>query len=116
LVRFSVFLILCTGAALLKGRIPGLTGTYSPLFFFILLGAHALSFSELMTVAGLAAVVQCTFNLRQYPSLAQIGFNAANTIISAASAFALINRELSGLTGAALVIPSDSRRFGALPG
>lgn len=66
-VRFCVFLILCAGAALLKGRIPGLTGTYSPLFFFILLGAHALSFSELVMVAGLAAIVQCTFNLRQYP-------------------------------------------------
>jgi len=103
-VRFSVLLILCAGAALLKGRIPGLTGTYSPLFFFILLGAHALSLSELVVVAGLAAIVQCTFNLTQYPCLSQIGFNAANTMISTASAFAFINRQVPGLTDPPLVI------------
>src|SRR4030081_1729768 len=74
-VGFSVFLILCAAAALLKGRIPGIAGTYSPLFFFILLGSQALSFSELVVIAGLAAIVQCTFHLREYPSLAQVGFN-----------------------------------------
>ena len=103
-VRFFVFLILCAGAALLKGRIPGLTGTYSPPFFFILLGANALSFSELVVVAGLAAIVQCTFNLRQYPCLSQIEFNAANTIISTALAFAFINRQVPGLTDQPLAI------------
>jgi hypothetical protein len=103
-VRFTVFLILCAGAALLKGRIPGLTGTYSPLFFFILLGARTLSFSELVVVAGLAAIVQCTFNLRQYPCLSQIEFNAANTIISTALAYAFINRQVPGLTDQPLVI------------
>jgi len=103
-VRFCVFLILCAGAALLKGRIPGLTGTYSPLFFFLLLGSHALSFSELVVIGGLAATVQCTFNLREYPSLVQIGFNAANTIISTAAAFAFINRQVPGLTDQPLAI------------
>jgi hypothetical protein len=103
-VRFCVFLILCAGAALLKGRIPGLTGTYSPLFFFLLLGSHALSFSELVVIGGLAAIVQCTFNLRQYPCLSQIEFNAANTIISTAVAFAVINRQVPGLTDQPLVI------------
>jgi hypothetical protein len=103
-VRFSVFLTLCAGAALLKGRIPGLTGTYSPLFFFLLLGSHALSFSELVVIGGLAAIVQCTFNLRQYPCLSQIEFNAANTIISTALAFAFINRYVPGLTDLPLVI------------
>jgi hypothetical protein len=103
-VRFSVFLTLCAGAALLKGRIPGLTGTYSPLFFFLLLGSHALSFSELVVIGGLAAIVQCTFNLRQYPCLSQIEFNAANTIISTALAFAFINRHVPGLTDLPLAI------------
>lgn len=45
-IRFGVFLALFVGAALLKGRIPGLTGTYSPVFFLALVGSHALSFSE----------------------------------------------------------------------
>ena len=43
-IRFLAFLALFAGAALLKARIPGITGTYSPVFFFVLLGSHTFRF------------------------------------------------------------------------
>jgi len=103
-IRFCVFLALFAGAALLKGRIPGLTGTYSPVFFFVLVGSHALSFSEVVFAAGLAGIVQCTLFVQRYPSPAQVGFNAANMMIATASAFPLIHGEVHGLTEQPLMI------------
>ncbi len=103
-IRFSVFLALFVGAALLKGRIPGITGTYSPVFFFVLVGSHVLSFSEVVFAAGLAGIVQCTFFVQSYPSPIQVAFNAANMMISTASAFVFIHRGVPGLTEQPLMI------------
>jgi len=96
LTRFALFLALFIGAALLKGRIPGITGTYSPVFFFVLLGSRALSFSEVIVAAVLAGFVQCTVRAQQRPSPIQLAFNAANMTISAASAFVFIHPGVSG--------------------
>lgn len=104
LIQFSVFLALFAGAALLKGRIPGITGTYSPVFFFVLLGSQILSFSEVIFAAGLAGIVQCTLLVQRHPSPVQVAFNAANMMISTASAFAFIHREVLGLAEQPLMI------------
>jgi hypothetical protein len=104
LIRFSVFLALFVGAALLKGRIPGVTGTYSPAFFFVLLGCGVLSFSEVVFAAGLAGVVQTMFFVQRRPSGIQVAFNVANMMIGTASAFAFIHREVPGLTNQPLLI------------
>src|SRR4029077_14171009 len=101
---FSVFLVLFLGAALLKARIPGITGTYTPIFFFVLLGSEALSFPEVVTAAALAAIVQCTFNLKEFPSLAQIGFNASNTMISTTFAYLVIRWQSPGPTDQSLLL------------
>jgi hypothetical protein len=91
-IRFTLFLALFAAAALLKGRIPGITGTYSPVFFFVLVGSRVLSFSEVVFAAGLAGIVQCTFLVQRYPSPIQVVFNAANMMISTACAFAFIHQ------------------------
>jgi hypothetical protein len=102
-IRFLVFLTLFAAAALLKGRIPGITGTYSPVFFFVLLGSHELSFSEVVFAAALAGIVQCAFFVQRRPSSLQIAFNAANMTICAACAFCFIHRE-APLTQALLLV------------
>jgi len=102
--RFALFLALFAGAALLKGRIPGITGTYSPVFFFVLLGSHMLSFSEVVFAAGLAGIVQCTFLVQRHPTAAQIAFNAANMMIGTACAFAFIHRQVPVLAEQPLII------------
>jgi hypothetical protein len=102
--RFALFLALFAGAALLKGRIPGITGTYSPVFFFVLLGSHMLSFSEVVFAAGLAGIVQCTFLVQRHPTAVQIAFNAANMMIGTACAFAFIHRQVPVLAEQPLII------------
>ena len=99
-----VFLGLFVVAAVLKVRVPGIIGTYSPVFFFVLLGSHLLSLSEVVIAAGLAGIVQCTVNVLRRPSFMQVGFNAANMMLSAASAFAFIHRQIAMLAGQPLVI------------
>lgn len=102
--RFALFLALFAAAALLKGRIPGITGTYSPVFFFVLLGSHMLSFSEVVFAAGLAGIVQCTFLVQRHPTAVQIAFNAANMMIGTACAFAFIHRQIPVLADQPLII------------
>ncbi|HYL77286.1 MAG TPA: hypothetical protein VEU96_23940 [Bryobacteraceae bacterium] len=97
LVRFVVFLALFAGAATLKGRIPRVTGTYSPVFFFALLGSAILPFGEVAVASALAGIVQCTFRQQRRPTLTRICFNAANLVLSAASGFVFIQRLLPGL-------------------
>jgi hypothetical protein len=96
-VRFLVFLALFAFAAALKGRVPGITGTFSPVFFFSLLGSIILSFPELAVASALGGIVQCTFNQERRPSLIQVCFNAANLVLSTASGFVFIQRLLPGL-------------------
>lgn len=97
LARFGVFLVLFLAAAALKVRLPGISGNYSPVFFFALLGSNTLSFSELAIAAALAGIVQCTFHQQRRPSFIQICFNAANVSLSAAAGFVFIQRLLPGL-------------------
>lgn len=102
--RLALFLALFAGAALLKGRIPGITGTYSPVFFFIFLGSQTLSLSELVLAAGLAGIVQCTLFVQRRPSMLQVAFNAGNMTISSAAAFLVIRRQIPGLSDQPLVL------------
>ena len=78
--RFSVFLFFFIVAATLKCRVPGVTGTYSPVFFLALLGSVTLSFSEVAVASALAGIVQSTFRPKRRPSLIQVCFNAARRI------------------------------------
>ena len=67
IVHYSVFLFLFIAAATLRCRVPRVTGTYSPVFFFALLGAATLSFSEVAVASALAGIVQSTFRPKRRP-------------------------------------------------
>ena len=96
-LRFLVFLVLFAVAAALKCRVPGVTGTYSPVFFFVLLGCATLSFSEMAVASAVAGVVQCTFRQLRRPSLLQICFNAASIVICDLAAFAVVQNPVPAL-------------------
>ncbi len=84
--RFLAYLMLAMVAATLKVRLPGMTGTYSLNFLFILLGVATLSFSEAVLIGAASSIVQCLWNAKQRPSAIQMLFNVANICDSVAVA------------------------------
>jgi hypothetical protein len=88
-VEFAAFLGFTVVASTLKVRIPGMTGTMSPNFVFLLLGMAVFSFSEVVAGCFAAAVVQSLWRPKQRPQLIQILFSAAGLVISGAAAFSV---------------------------
>ncbi len=70
----------------LKLRIPGIESTLSPNFIFLLLAMLSCSFSELVAIALVAALVQSLWAAKK-PRLAQVAFSAAALVLSAIIAF-----------------------------
>ncbi|HTQ61488.1 MAG TPA: hypothetical protein VMI32_14775 [Candidatus Solibacter sp.] len=87
LVSFSAFLALTVIASTLKFRIPGMTGTMSANFAFLLIGVASFSFSEVVLVSFAAALVQCLWRPKQRLRMIQVLFSAATLPISAAVSF-----------------------------
>jgi hypothetical protein len=83
-------------------------GTYSPVFFFALLGAATLSFSEVAVASALAGIVQSTFRPKRRPTLSQVCFNAANLALSSCAGLLVIQRRIPGLTEQPLLITDCS--------
>src|SRR6266852_9345536 len=76
-VRFTIYLLLALVASTLKVRLPGVTGTMSVNFLFILIGVSQLSFSETLALGAVATVTQCVWNTRMRPNIPQVLFNVA---------------------------------------
>jgi hypothetical protein len=74
-VRFTLYLLLAAVASTLKVRLPGITGSMSLNFLFILIGISQLSFSETLALGAIAAGMQCVWKTRTRPSIPQVLFN-----------------------------------------
>jgi hypothetical protein len=95
--RFAVFLLLFLAAATLKCRVPGVTGTYSPVFFFALLGSTTLSLPEVWMASGLAAMLATVYMPKYRPSLVKVLFNGANMALATAAGYVFVQRMIPGL-------------------
>jgi hypothetical protein len=87
--QFVVYLGLAALASTLKVRIPGMEGTISPNFVFLLLGMTACSFSEVVVMSLAAALVQSVWASTKRPRLVQVAFSAATLMVSSAVAYKL---------------------------
>ena len=85
-VRFTIYLLLALVASTLKVRLPGLTGTMSLNFLFMLIGISQMSFSETLALGAIATVTQCLWNSRLRPSIPQVLFNVAALTMAITSA------------------------------
>jgi len=85
-VRFTIYLLLALVASTLKVRLPGLTGTLSLNFLFILIGVSQLSFSETLALGAVATVTQSVWKNRTRPTLPQVLFNVAALTMAITSA------------------------------
>jgi len=96
--RFAMFLVLFLAAATLKCCVPGVSGTYSPVFFFALLGSTTLSLPEVWIASALAGMVGTVYKPKYKASLIKVAFNGANMGLAAAAAYVFVQRLIPGLT------------------
>jgi diguanylate cyclase (GGDEF)-like protein/putative nucleotidyltransferase with HDIG domain len=89
LVRFACYLAIAAISSGLKVSLPGVTGTMSVSFLFVLIGVVQLSEAETVVIACLTSLVQVVWHAVKRPTLAQILFNFSNNAIGAAVAHAL---------------------------
>src|SRR5213079_2506344 len=82
IAQFICYLLIAILAARLKVHLPGITGTMSVNFLFILLGIAELSLSETLAVGCSAILVQCIWNARVKPLWLQISFNVSSVAIA----------------------------------
>lgn len=82
--RFLVYLVLATIAATLKVRLPGMTGTFSLSFLFVLMSVADLSFPEALVLGAVSTLIQCAWRTEVRPTPTQILFNIANSMITIA--------------------------------
>jgi hypothetical protein len=86
-LRFITYLLLALVAGTLKIRLPGMTGTYSLTFLFVLIGVADLTFAETLVIASSSMLTQTLWRTTEKPRRVQVAFNAAAVMISVAVSF-----------------------------
>jgi putative nucleotidyltransferase with HDIG domain len=79
----------------MKVSLPGVTGTMSMNFLFVLLGIAELSLSETMVMGCLAMLVQSLLHTRHRPRPVQVLFSVASMACSIAAAHAAYHSQLA---------------------
>lgn len=92
-LKFLCYLTIALVASRLKVNLPGITGTMSVNFLFLLLGVLELSFSETMALGCAAVVVQCLD--RHRPAPIQVAFNVCSTALAIFATFVAYRSPLS---------------------
>jgi diguanylate cyclase (GGDEF)-like protein/putative nucleotidyltransferase with HDIG domain len=85
IAEFICYLGIAILASRLKVNLPGITGTMSVNFLFILLGILELSFSETLTLGCLSILIQSLYPER--PNVVQVTFNVCAGAFSTALAY-----------------------------
>src|SRR5712664_4602522 len=94
IAQFICYLLIAILASRLKVNLPGITGTMSVNFLFILLGILELSFTETLVLGTAAIMVQCFY--RDRPSAIQVTFNICASAFSIAVAYDVYHLAISG--------------------
>jgi PAS domain S-box-containing protein len=87
LMRCFCYLLLAIPASGLKVPLPGVTGTMSVLFLFLLAGTVELGLSETMLIGAVCVLVQSYWHARVRPRLVQVVFSVASILIAIASSY-----------------------------
>lgn len=82
LARFICYLALAIAASLMKVTVPGVTGTISLNFLFMLIYIVELNFTEAVAIGVSAVVVQCVWQSKSRPGLVKLSFNIANIAVA----------------------------------
>jgi hypothetical protein len=86
---YLVAFLLALAASTMKVRLPGITGTISVNFLFILVAIAVFTFSETVLLASAACIVQCLWRSKSRPRIVQVSFNVATLAISSGASYRL---------------------------
>src|SRR5262252_3437746 len=95
IAEFICYVGIAILASRLKVNLPGITGTLSVNFLFILIGVLELSFTETMILGAIAMLAQCVYPAR--PRAMQITFNVCAESISTALTYVIFHHPLMNL-------------------
>src|ERR1700694_5232385 len=95
IAEFICYLGIAILASRLKVTLPGISGTLSVSFLFILVGILELSFSETLILGAVSMLAQCLYPDR--PKAIQVTFNICAGSVSTALAYAVYHDPVSNL-------------------
>ena len=95
IAEFICYLGIAILASRLKVNLPGITGTLSVNFLFILIGVLELSFTETLILGAVSMVAQCLYPDR--PRAIQVTFNVCAGSISTALAYLVFHNPVMNL-------------------
>jgi diguanylate cyclase (GGDEF)-like protein/putative nucleotidyltransferase with HDIG domain len=108
LPRLFCYLLVAVLASGLKIQLPGIDGTMSVNFLFILLGVLEMTLPETLILGCTASLVQCVWSARRKPDVAKVVFNVfsmmANAIALSFFAFHRLEKVLGESTPLLLVV------------
>jgi len=87
LLRLLCCLALALPASVLKVNVPGVTGTMSVNFLFILIGIAQLDLPEVLVLGVAVTVLQCYWHARSRPKAVQVAFNVASMTLAITTAW-----------------------------
>jgi diguanylate cyclase (GGDEF)-like protein/putative nucleotidyltransferase with HDIG domain len=77
-IKFVLYLLMCVFASRFKVRLPGIDGSISVNFLFILLGIVELNFSQTVAIGCVATLAQIFRRWGYWPKFKQVAFNVCN--------------------------------------
>jgi diguanylate cyclase (GGDEF)-like protein/putative nucleotidyltransferase with HDIG domain len=95
IAEFICYLGIALLASRLKVNLPGISGTLSVNFLFILIGVLELSFTETLILGAASMLAQCLYPDR--PDAIKVTFNVCGSAISTALAYVVYHHPLSWL-------------------
>ncbi len=95
--RFFCYLLLALFASGLKVQLPGVTGTMSVIFLFILIGIHELSFAQTLVMSCLGTAIQCFWAAKRKPRIEQVLFNVGSMASAVGAAWYVYHSQLADL-------------------
>ena|SRR5579871_1115351 len=96
-LRLLTYLLLAVLAAGLKLRLPGLTGTMSIGFVFVLYGVSEFTLPETMLIAAAGTLVQCMWRPKTQPSPVQVLFSVCTVATSMMLAYGAVKALQAGM-------------------
>jgi len=85
MLRYFSYLVLAILTSLLKLNLPGVNGTLSLFFIFVLFGIQQLSLPETILIGCSSALAQCVWHSRVRPTVYQVAFNVCSIALAIAT-------------------------------